>query len=772
MVERTNPKTLLVISVLLVGIHSATAAGRPIYVDANAPPAGDGASWATAFKYLQDALADANSNPDPNDIWVAAGVYTPDSNAAEADGTGDRAATFQLINGVGIYGGFAGGESSLDERDWETNETILSGDLAGNDDLIIEPGTGGGYPGENCAEAGPINRGATAFSTIGATTDGPNDCETNQDIWYVYTADFPGYLKVSLCGSDYDTYLSTYEGATCPPTVLLACSNDFYFCGAQSQVAFPVKQGSDYLIRVGGYSSSTGTGTITITMDVGDDNSYHVVTGSGADANAVLHGFTITAGTGGPIRGWSRWVGGGMVNDVGSPTVANCTFSGNSARDRGGGMSNNFASSPTVTNCTFSDNSTVHEFGGGMGNYWYCSPRITNCTFSGNLAGGSGGGIFNLYDSSPIVTNCTFTSNSANNDGGGMCNSGPSGGMGPSSPTVTNCTFGGNSARDGGGMFNGGSPTVTNCTFSGNSANQDGGGMTNTAGASPTMTNCTFSGNSSLLGGGMYNFSSSPTLTNCTFANNSANNDGGGIYNDGSTGGTNPVVVNCILWGNTDSGWLVEAAQIYNYNSTTQVHYTCVQGWTGALGGAGNHGDDPLFVDADGPDNIVGTEDDNLRLSAGSACIDAGVNAAVPADTADLDNDGNTAERTPLDLDYGERFLDDPCTSDTGVPDPPAYPNVVDMGAYEYHYGTGTCWDTAVCAGQPFGDSTCDGNVNLADLFALKAHFGKSAPWTPPECCADFTQDGSINLADLFGLKAGFGSSGYSPSTGNQNCPP
>jgi hypothetical protein len=82
-----------------------------------------------------------------------------------------------------------------------------------------------------------------------------------------------------------------------------------------------------------------------------------------------------------------------------------------------------------------------------------------------------------------------------------------------------------------------------------------------------------------------------------------------------------------------------------------------------------------------------------------------------------------------------------------------------------------TCWDVSECAGQPNGDATCDGNVNLADLFALKADFGKCAPWTAPECCADFTQDDCVNLGDLFALKAGFGSSGYSPSTGNQSCP-
>ncbi|MHC4527610.1 MAG: trypsin-like serine peptidase, partial [Planctomycetota bacterium] len=83
----------------------------------------------------------------------------------------------------------------------------------------------------------------------------------------------------------------------------------------------------------------------------------------------------------------------------------------------------------------------------------------------------------------------------------------------------------------------------------------------------------------------------------------------------------------------------------------------------------------------------------------------------------------------------------------------------------------GTCWSCLECAGQPDGDSTCDGLINLADLFALKAHFGKCAPWIPPECCSDYDHSGCINLADLFALKAGFGTSGYIPSTGSQSCP-
>jgi hypothetical protein len=84
---------------------------------------------------------------------------------------------------------------------------------------------------------------------------------------------------------------------------------------------------------------------------------------------------------------------------------------------------------------------------------------------------------------------------------------------------------------------------------------------------------------------------------------------------------------------------------------------------------------------------------------------------------------------------------------------------------------SGTCWDPLECAGQPQGDATCEGDINLADLFALKQHFGKCAPWAPSECCPDFDHSGCINLADLFILKQGFGTGPYSPATGNQSCP-
>ncbi|MHC4344985.1 MAG: right-handed parallel beta-helix repeat-containing protein [Planctomycetota bacterium] len=269
-----------------------------------------------------------------------------------------------------------------------------------------------------------------------------------------------------------------------------------------------------------------------------------------------------------------------------------------------------------------------------------------------------GAGMYNA-SSSPTATNCVFVENSAV-FGGGMYN-------GDSGPTLINCSFKSNAAGNaGGGMYSidANSPVLINCIFSGNLTISEGGGIAHYSDNPTTLTNCIFTGNFAVTSGaGMLNEGGPLELINCTFSQNSALVQGGGFCHWGG----NSTLTNCILWDNAAP----EGAQIYDDGfSPPTVSYCDIQGgWPGDE----NIDEDPRFVDANGPDNVAGTDDDNLRLLFGSPCVDAGDNNSLPADIYDLDGDGNTTEPIPFDLDANSRILDG---NNDGY-------MVVDMGAYE-----------------------------------------------------------------------------------------
>lgn len=98
------------------------------YVNINAANGGNGVTWDTAFNSLQDGLSAAL---DDDQIWVAQGIYFADEGVGI--NLGDHLATFNLSNGKQLYGGFNGTETALDQRDVETNLTIISGDLDNDD---------------------------------------------------------------------------------------------------------------------------------------------------------------------------------------------------------------------------------------------------------------------------------------------------------------------------------------------------------------------------------------------------------------------------------------------------------------------------------------------------------------------------------------------------------------------------------------------------------------------------------------------------------------
>ncbi len=224
------------------------------------------------------------------------------------------------------------------------------------------------------------------------------------------------------------------------------------------------------------------------------------------------------------------------------------------------------------------------------------------------------------------------SSHSLSIDGGGML-------IDSAAPTVINCRFVYNIAETGGGIHNiNSNPLVINCMFIGNWAYDSGGGVHNDS-ADAVFMNCLFSGNrtENSGGGGVFHNGGEATFINCTFSGNWASGGGGGLY----VYAGNADISNCIIY-----------EEISLSGGTASVHYSDVPD---GLAGENNIHADPLFVDADGEDDIFGTVDDNVRLVVDSLCINAG-------------DPMRTTDPNETDLDGRPRIND----------------GAVDMGAYEF----------------------------------------------------------------------------------------
>ncbi len=132
------------------------------------------------------------------------------------------------------------------------------------------------------------------------------------------------------------------------------------------------------------------------------ENTYSVVQGGGANASAILDGFTITGGNANGADAFDR--GGGIRNYFapGAPTIRNCIIRGNMALRRGGGVYNGDTQA-TFINCVFAGNRALLNNGGGVINFGPAAqPRFFNCTVFANTAP-TGGGIFNDGGSATVV---------------------------------------------------------------------------------------------------------------------------------------------------------------------------------------------------------------------------------------------------------------------------------------------------------------------------------------------------------------------------------
>ena len=534
-------KSLQIIVFALILAFVPTAFAEIIYVDGSAVGANNGSSWADAYTYLLDALAAA---PNDCEIRIAQGTYKPDQTIRMIPSLG-RASTFLLENGLILKGGYAGCNApDPDARDVVKYETILSGDLAGDDVPVADP----------CELLNHPNRA---------------------------------------------------------------------------------------------------------------ENSYHMVTATNCEQETILDGLTITAGNANDAYPGDEYNGGGIY--LGTPTITNCRVIANSAWGDGGGIyfstdyysgyrdggkiynsiiSDNAAAAAggvygliEMSNCVISNNRAIQYIGGGIEIYTGQHAKITDCTFTDNSAYYNGGA-FAMFSCSPILTNCIFTGNSSRTSGGAIYINGCDTCM-VSYPQFYNCKIIANSAKSGGGaVYHTGASLskLFNCIITGNTAGGFGGAIYD-----------------SYTWGNIYGV----WLTNCTLSGNYAKECGGLYASSYSTSS----LTNSILWGNLADDTTGQDTQIMAEEDTAglDVNYCCIQGWNGELGGVGNIGTDPLFVNPANGD---------YHLQMGSACIDSGDNSAVPPRlTTDLDGKpriiNGTVDRGPYEYSrqqLGIIYVDDSAT--------------------------------------------------------------------------------------------------------------
>jgi hypothetical protein len=253
-----------------------------------------------------------------------------------------------------------------------------------------------------------------------------------------------------------------------------------------------------------------------------------------------------------------------------------------------------YAPSSSDRNQSFDLQSDLGLYGGFAGNEtqrsqrnWHRHPTI----LSGDLLGNDSPNFANRLDNSLHVVTCEGCE-AANLDGF-IITGGYADGFGVD-------------VYGGGIIINGGEPRIRNCVIVDNYSYSRGGGVYASA-ANTTFKTCLIARNAALEGAAVYSTRASQVaVLHCTIAHNAASAIGAaaGDYSDNLF-----FSFSSILWGNTDFSENLEEAQITGM-STVVIDLSIVEGWSGQYGGTENSGDDPLFVDVDGADDVAGTHDE------------------------------------------------------------------------------------------------------------------------------------------------------------------
>jgi predicted outer membrane repeat protein len=399
---------------------------------------GTGSSWNSPMS-LRYALGTAQPG---DEVWVKAGIHKPTT----PDGSAKK--SFITNSNVKIYGGFAGTETTLDQRDPVNNVTILSGDLNGNDN----------YTDNSIDDLNDnifhvfVGAGSTEVYLEGVTIQGGFanglDAENRQG----------GGLRLSggsmtLENVRFENNISGFAGGA----IYHRDNNQLTL----KNVSFENNNASYFGGGIYSTFGATGTGeNLSFIRNTSKQGGGVVNDGSGLSIN----GFTFD-------DNGALYSGGALYNRSGaSPLLQNGTFKNNRASNGGAVYTTDLNSRLVLKNVLFENNDA--DNGGAIYNYDNASPNLDFVRFKGNIANFFGGAMYNYSHASPHMERVAFSDNTAPR-GGAMYN------RSYASPEIINGVFHNNIASGGGGggiyNYNASSPKMLHLTFYNNVANALGG---------------------------------------------------------------------------------------------------------------------------------------------------------------------------------------------------------------------------------------------------------------------------------------------------------
>ena len=339
--------------------------GSMLHVDADAGVGGDGLTWATAFQDVQsalDAAATINTDAVPENyvdqIWIAEGTYLP---TAELEPGTARTAAFSLIDGVTLYGGFAGTEMTLEDRggDPAEHEAILSGDLGVVGDNADNAATVV-YCGEGI-EAGLDRLTITGGNAdLGWTSSHPE----RKSGGGIYNA---GAIEMTNCRAQ-NNRADHHGGGAYTTGDIRVASSDFANNQTQVDAAGVYNEGYARFVETLFYGNSSGLnswggaiqnhyGTLEIV------SGFFVANQAARGGGIGQLGGDVTVINSRFVANTASQRGGGVyiASHVGTTSIANSTFAGNTATDVGGGFCADDSRRPCLLNSIVADNDAAYN---------------------------------------------------------------------------------------------------------------------------------------------------------------------------------------------------------------------------------------------------------------------------------------------------------------------------------------------------------------------------------------------------------------------------